>query len=321
MQMNKLIALTGATGFIGRSIVQKLLEAGYSVRVLIRSESGASWLRELDVTLVWGDLENRSSLEQLVTGVGAVVHCAGAVRGATAEQFDRVNVRGTHNLVEAVIKCGVTPRLLVLSSLAAREPTLSYYCASKKKMEEMLKQKASNLDWIALRPPAVYGPGDKELLPLFRIMAKGFAPVPGVMHSRFSLVFVDDLVNVVVTWLRAEHSANGIYALDDGHADGYSWHDVADAVARLCRRSVHLQPIPFALMNVVARLNSSASRLFGYAPMLTPEKLRELRHPDWVCDSQQLTAAIGWRPQIQLTEGLRRTPGWCSDLKSNGRAG
>lgn len=306
----KTIAITGATGFIGRRICNCLLDAGHRVRALVRNPNRARDLLPDAVELVEGSLADAARLSELVSGVDAVVHCAGAVRGATREQFDRVNVAGIRTLLQALEAQPEPPRLLSLSSLAAREPGLSHYAASKRAGEQVLLEEAERVQWMALRPPAVYGPGDTELLPLFRAMARGFAPVPGAADARFSMVFVDDLAAAVQAWLEASAVRNGIYTLEDGKAGGYDWRSVADTVTAICGRRVRLMPVPAWLLNTVARINSQAAQLFGYAPMLTPEKLCELRHPDWVCDSEALQAEIGWQPRYQLEAGLRATPGW-----------
>jgi 2-alkyl-3-oxoalkanoate reductase len=308
--MTQTVAITGATGFIGQTITRHLVKAGCRVRALVRSVKSAGCLPAGGVDLVPGSLEDRLSLESLIRGADAVVHCAGAVRGATQEQFDRVNVEGVERLLLALESQGTPPRLLSLSSLAAREPQLSFYAASKYKGEQVLVNEARRVAWDVLRPPAVYGPGDRELLPLFRAMARGIAPVPGASHARFSLLFVDDLAAAVLAWIRSGHASNRLYTLDDGREGGYDWRGVAAIVEHVCRRRVRLLHVPAWVLDIPARLNRRASHLFGYAPMLTPEKLRELRHPDWVCDHTALYAAIGWRPQIQLEEGLLRTPGW-----------
>ena len=280
------------------------------MRALVRSPGKAADLQAAGVTCNAGSLEDEASLQALVDGVYAVIHCAGAVRGATQQQFDRVNVTGVRRLLQALERQEGAPRLLALSSLAAREPGLSYYAASKLGGEQVLIKEARRTAWVALRPPAVYGPGDRELLPLFRAMARGFAPVPGSVKARFSMLYVDDLAGAVLAWLRRDRVANGVYTLEDGHAGGYDWRAVAEIVSRVCRRPVRLLRIPAWVPGIPARLNQVAARLFGYAPMLTPQKLRELRHPDWVCDSAALMAETGWEPQVQLEEGLRRTPGW-----------
>lgn len=266
--------------------------------------------------LVQGDLHNAAALRRLVDDAFAVVHCAGAVRGVSQADFDRVNVQGVENLVAAMTADGQAEpaRLLSLSSLAAREPSLSFYAQSKSRGEQVLVEQASQIPWLALRPPAVYGPGDRELLPLFRLMAKGIAPVFGRRDARFSMIYVDDIAGLVLAWLRQSVPVSGIYAFDDGKPGGYGWDEVAATVARLCRRPVRTVRVPAPVLDIPARINRSLAGMFGYAPMLTPEKLRELRHPDWVCDNQSLQRVLDWQPRYPLEQGLINTPGWCHRL-------
>lgn len=304
------IALTGATGFIGNTLVPCLYEAGWQVRALVRPGSRAKATPKLTAQWVEGSLEDLDSLRGLVAGADAVVHGAGAVRGLTQAQFNKVNVDGVAHLVQAAIEQKPKPRFLLVSSLAARQPELSPYAASKRQGEETLASMATDMEWIALRPPPVYGPGDKEMLPLFRWTGRGIAPILGPSDARVSLLYVEDLAGAVVDWLEKGQGIQGVFELHDGQVGGYTWNDVMDIAARLCQRRIVRIPVPEAFLGLVARLSVLVSRLGGHAPMLTPGKVRELRHPDWVCDNDALTRAIGWAPRFSLAEGLRRTPGW-----------
>jgi len=308
--VSKTIAITGASGFIGQAICRRLYAGGWRVRALVRSAGSARLLAGCAHETVDGDMHDIEALEQLCRDAFAVVHCAGVVRGATAQAFDSVNVEGVRRLVEVLAAQDTPARLLCLSSLAAREPALSFYAASKSRGEQVLQQ-ADALRWIALRPPAVYGPGDRELLPLFRLMARGIAPLPGVRGARFSMLFVDDIARLVESWLGSDTVPNGVYSVHDGRQGGYSWADVIDTVAQLCQRPVRAVRIPPAVFALPAWINRSLALRLGYAPMLTPEKLRELRHPDWVCDNEAISKVLDWQPAVQLEEGLKRTPGWC----------
>ncbi|VAW76799.1 FIG010773: NAD-dependent epimerase/dehydratase [hydrothermal vent metagenome] len=310
--MSKQIAITGAGGFIGRSICRHLHAQGWRVRLLMRSPERASLFDDIDAEIVHGDLHDENALATLVDGAYAVIHCAGVVRGASQQDFDAVNVEGLSRLLEAIQGVAVSPRLFALSSLAAREPGLSFYAASKRRGEQLLEQQSDSLNWFALRPPAVYGPGDREMLPLFRAMAKGFAPVPGKRTSRFSMVYVDDIATLVADWLNKGDAASGIFTLHDGRPGGYDWHEVCQIVSGICHRSVRPIEMPALLLDIPAFLNARLSRWLGYAPMLTPQKLRELRHPDWVCDNTKVSELLGWQPRVQLREGLLQMPGWHS---------
>jgi len=312
--MSEWVAVTGANGFIGRTICRLLHDEGWKVRALVRSEAGIQVLKACVDEWTLGDLDDRASLQKLIVNACAVVHCAGAVRGASQQAFDRINVDGVRNLVDAMLASRHPPRLLCLSSLAAREPGLSFYAASKRKGEQVLEQQARALNWIALRPPAVYGPGDRELLPLFRLMAKGIAPVLGNRDARFSMIYSQDIAHLVRVWLLRESCPSGVYSLHDGKQDGYSWSDVCSTVSRLCQRPVRQFAVPSIMLSVPAWINRRLAPWFGYAPMLTPEKLRELRHPDWVCDNEAIRKILEWQPGVKLEEGLKRTPGWCQRL-------
>ena len=193
----------------------------------------------------------------------------------------------------------------MLSSLAAREPQLSWYAHSKRDGEKLLEQEPE-LDWVIVRPPPVYGPGDKEMLPIFQMMARGVATVPGSPAARTSLIHVSDLVTAITACLCSADANHQILPLCDGKADGYNWREMADTAAQVWSRKVRLWCVPPWLLNAVAALNSKMAAITGGAPMLTPPKLRELRHEDWVADNRAITAVTAWGPRIGLREGLEQ---------------
>ncbi len=299
------IAITGATGFVGAVLTRRLAATGRKIRALIRPGSTHKRPAGIDVRWIDGDLEDVTSLRRLVHGADAVVHCAGAVR------VNRVNVNGMARLVNLAVEQHPTPYFLLISSLAAREPHLSPYAASKRAGEKVLAEKSDKLFWTVFRPSAIYGPGDRELMPVFHWMKKGIAPILGSGNGRFSLLYVEDLAEAVVQWLDCKCNSGCIYELHDGQPGGYSWHDVIDTAAHLRQgKSVVAMRIPLVVARLVSMLNLISARAIGYAPMLTPGKIRELRHSNWVCDNTALNTATGWTPNILLAEGLQRTLRW-----------
>jgi 2-alkyl-3-oxoalkanoate reductase len=305
--MEYTVALTGATGFIGKRVARRLAANGCKLQALARATSDRSRLSGFNIHWVEGSLEDPDSLRRLIRGADAVVHCAGAVRGATQAHFDRLNVDGAARLVRAAVEQHPLPRFLLISSLAAREPGLSYYAASKRKAETVLAEQAGSMPWAVLRPPAVYGPGDKEMLPLLRWMERGVAPLVGSDNTRVSLLYVDDLAEAVIKWLQNDKCSQAVFELHDGRPAGYSWQDVIDTIEHLTGKHVRSVKVPLAVLRTVSFLNLHAARIFRYAPMFTPGKLRELRHADWVCDNKAFTRETRWTPQVLLEEGLRRT--------------
>ncbi|MDQ3186104.1 MAG: NAD(P)-dependent oxidoreductase [Pseudomonadota bacterium] len=296
-----LVAVTGATGFIGSVLLRSLSNGGWKVRALTRSP------RADDEFTQWveGDLDNLSSLRSLVKGVTAVVHCAGQVRGSSLGDFVHTNVEGTGNLVRASIQQNSPPRFLLISSLAARQPELSWYAASKRMAEKLVTDQSHIMPCAVFRPTAVYGPGDKEMSPLFRATRRGILPMVGQPAMRFGLLHVSDLVAAILCWLSAKIPVNGVYELDDGTPGGYDTQSVAAIAQDVWKRPVYSIFLPAPLISLIANINLWVARLLRYSPMLTPGKVRELQHPNWVCDIAPLTQALpNWRPCIRLRDAL-----------------
>lgn len=299
--MPKLVAITGATGFIGHVILNKLIEDKWAVRALARRPLKNSEF----VQWVHGDLTDCAALRELVCDASVVIHCAGVVRGGSLEAFVRTNVEGTRNLVRIIAEQTQKPRFLLISSLAARHPELSWYAQSKYMAEQLLVDSAEGISWTAFRPTAVYGLGDKELKPLFQATRYGILPVVGELTSRFGLLHVDDLVAAVQYWLGAERPVSGIFELDDGMPGGYSFQKIALIAQGVWGRKVRCVPVPSMLLSCIAALNLRLSYFLNYAPMLTPGKVRELRHHNWVCDNQPLIQALpSWQPNVRLRDAL-----------------
>lgn len=274
----------------------------------MRNPASAADLLAEDVTLIPGNLNDRCALDRLVDGAEIVIHLAGRVRGRSAEDFDSINVDGARHLAQAIAGASTIRQVINLSSVVAREPTLSYYSASKRNAEITLAEHLPDQTVLNLRAPAVYGPGDREILPLLKAMALGIAPLAGPAESRLSLIHVDDLVTAILAGM--ETGTGGVYEIDDGRPGGYDWLQLAQIVESLIGRRVRLLSIPPSILDSVAWLNRSCAGMMGHLPMLTKEKLRELRHPDWVCDSTSFQAITSWRPTMQFYDGLLHTPGW-----------
>lgn len=294
------VAITGITGFVGRALAQRLLAAGVAVRGLIRQRHA-----DLPAAIerVTGDLHSPGALDALIANTSLVVHCAGAVRGRERADFDRVNVAGTEALLARIGQVHPGVRLIHISSLAARAPELSHYAASKRAAETLFDD-ATRCRWTLLRPTAIYGPGEKELAPLLASMARGFAPTPAVADARVTLIHIDDVIDAILAAAANPDSQSGCFELSDAHAEGYGWDELCAAVAALRQRKIRRIPVPVALLTAAGRINLTLSGWFGYAPMLSPGKVRELTHPDWSCDIEPFTAASGWRPRIDLAQGL-----------------
>jgi nucleoside-diphosphate-sugar epimerase len=301
--VTKRIAVTGATGFVGPHLIAALARRGWKLRLLIRRWTPLPSLAGIDAEIVWGDLGDEGALGALVAGADAIVHAAGLIKARRPEDFLRVNRDGTARLSALAPQ---TPFVL-LSSLAAREPQLSLYAASKHAAEEAVAGRVG--PWLAVRAPAVYGPGDRETLAYFRAAAWGIAPRPAVREARLSLIHVADLAEALASAVERRPSPS-IYEIDDGREGGYGYADMARAAGLALGRRERSVRIPRCLMQMVALANGGLQALGGPTRILTAGKVNEIFHPDWSLHDRRLAAALGFAPRFDLEEGFRDTILW-----------
>lgn len=298
------VALTGATGFVGTATIERLLEAGWHVRALTRrtqpERAGVSWIS--------GALDDPGSLAELCEGADAVLHIAGVVNAPVPGDFETGNVTGTANMLTAAKHAGIN-RFVHVSSLAAREPALSIYGGSKARAEKLVG--TSMLDWTIIRPPGVYGPGDKDVFDMFRLAAKGIALLPP--RGRGSWIHVDDLARLLVALLPAHDDATArIFEADDGVDGGWTHEAFARAIGWAVGRRVVTFHAPSLLLKIAGHGDRLVRRS---AAKLTPDRAGYMSHPDWTITRGNAPPAALWKPQIATRQGLKDTARW---YKANG---
>ena len=292
-----LVAVTGATGFIGSHLVNTLLNQGFRVRVLVRKPINLL-LEHQSLEVIIGDIHTNSCMKALVKGAHYIIHCAGRVRGINQSQFDHDNVLGSKNIIDAASESNVLKGFMYISSLAAREPTVSYYAKSKNTAESLIKN-INFTEWSIIRPPAVYGPNDKELRPLFNWMKKGILWIPGNPEQKFSLIHVYDLVDFIAQEIFSNNHG-GIHEPNDGQC--YDWLLISQLCSEFFNRKIRKITIPQNVLSTAASLNVLLSKGMNYSPMLTPSKVRELTHDDWT--ALGISPNHRWTAKIDLKKGL-----------------
>jgi nucleoside-diphosphate-sugar epimerase len=297
--MKGVVALTGATGLVGGAALQLLLKDGWQIRALTRRDqepqTGVTWIK--------GALDDTESLFRLCDGAQCVLHIAGVVNTPNKADFISGNVTGTANIIAAAKEAGVQ-RFVHVSSLSAREPKLSQYGASKMRGEKLVM--TSMLDWTVVRPPGVYGPGDKDMLDVFRMAQKGFAILPP--RGRISLIHVDDLARLLVALVPAHEDATAqVYEADDGQAGGWTHSGFARAIGWGMGRRVTAMHAPKPLLFAAAYGDRMLRRSKA---KLTPDRASYLVHKDWVIDPARRPPAALWTPQIKTRDGVKETARW-----------
>lgn len=292
------IAVTGGTGFVGGRFIAAALGAAYKVRALTRRPQPD----RPDVDWVEGSLEDAGALERLVTGANAVVHIAGAINARDTAEFERCNVGGTLAMLAAATAAGVT-RFVQVSSLAAREPKLSLYGASKAKAEGLVE--GSGLDWAIVRPPAVYGPGDRETLELFRMARLRLMLLPP--SGRVSLLHADDLARLLLVLATSDQPSGVLYEPDDGREGGWSHKQLAAAIGRAVGRSHVSLSMPPAMLRLGAVVDQLVRR---ERAKLSADRAAYFSHRDWAAKPERRPPAELWAPQIDTEQGLAETAAW-----------
>ncbi len=293
------LAVTGATGFVGRALLEEAAKRGVEVRALARRTQD----RAKRVEWVPGDLHDRKALMRLVSNAEAVIHVAGVVNTHDPMGFHLGNVEGTLALVEAALAAGV-PRFVFVSSLAAREPGLSKYGASKAHAEKLVM--ASGLDWTIVRPPAIYGPRDREILELFKLAKWGVVPMPP--PGRTSLVHVGDLARLLLALAPSgERITRQTFEPDDGKPEGWSHRELARAIGWTVGRRPWVPHLSKPMLERLARLDKAVR---GRKAKLTPDRVGYMAHPDWVCRVSKRPPRKLWKAEVPTLEGLKATAAW-----------
>jgi nucleoside-diphosphate-sugar epimerase len=314
--------ITGASGFIGSNLVERLLAEGAQVKCLIRPSSNLTWLSSRRVELIPVDYHDPASLAAVVQDVDAVFHLAGATRAVRRAEFFRANLEVTCNLLQACQEYGPkNQKILFVSSLAAAGPSsgtpltedekpqpVSAYGASKLAAERAVLAFGQKRPVIIIRPPVVYGPHDRDTLMLFKSVQRRLHVIPGRGTQKVSLVHVDDLVTGILLAVRSEQAHSQVYYIcGEGH---YDWQTVGDCLGRVLGRRFGTIYVPWSIMRVVALGGSLVSHLTRNPALLSLDKLRDIRQANWLCSSEKAKAELGFQPVIDLFAGLASTAAW-----------
>ena len=310
------VLVTGATGFVGSHIAQAFAGAGYEVRCGVRASSDLRWISGLPVERVKLDLRDRpEDIPRAVENTDLIVHAAGITRARRAEDYHSINAEGTLRLAAAALGAGVR-RFVLISSLAARGPDSltkngrdhpeSAYGRSKLQSEAHLLSLDGQMEAVALRPAAVYGPRDTDLLPLFRMASRGWLPFPSGTNL-LQPVYATDVARAA---LMAARKAAGFGPFPVAENKRYTWEDVVAGLEKALGRTVQAVRVPAAAFTLAGRAAEWAARPLLAVPVFDERRGRDLAVHAWTCDTSTTEQELGWRAEVALSEGLERTARW-----------
>jgi nucleoside-diphosphate-sugar epimerase len=321
------VLVTGASGFLGSHVAEQLVQAGHDVRVLVRKTSNKKFLESLGgIEFMEGSVEDRAAVDRAAAGVEAIVHSAGVVKARSEAEFFRTNVQGTANVLDAARAHAPKLRRFVhVSSLEACGPSfdrapiprdqkkpVTAYGRSKLAAERECLARLDEVHVVILRPAAIYGPRDVEILEAFRAVRRRQYPVIGDGAMLGCYTYAPDCARACIRAIEATVPSGNIYFVDDGEP-----LSMARAMGELLPQAVGRRPlvrmgIPFPVLRIASLGVETYGRVRGKPVMLTREKVAMLRH-HWVCDSSPTRTDLGWTPEMPLPAGLKITAQWYAD--------
>lgn len=320
------ILITGANGFVGFHLIEAATKQEFEVFAGIRSNSDVSHLKEVNVTFVELDYSNVANLTAHFEKqrYDYIIHAAGATKAATLNEYNSANAFSTNNLCKA-LKMVPPKKFVFISSLAALGPArygkefkldprapgapVTSYGKSKLHAEQMLMQH-QNIPWMIIRPTAVYGPREKDLLVMIKTINKGIETYIGRKPQLFSFVYVKDLADVVIKACLSELK-HEVYNISDG--DVYEKYDFSEMTKSILNKKTIKLHVPVVVVKMIAGILETFSR--NKTPLLNKEKIAELTASNWNCNIERAEKHLGYSPQYNLREGLMETISWYKENK------
>jgi len=309
--------VTGATGFIGSHLVDSLIRERFEVTCLVRNQSNLKFLSEFNVKLVSGDCTVKESLEDAVKGIDYVFHIAGLTKARCETDFFNANVRGTENIMQAVLKNNSRiKRFIYLSSLAAAGPSrdckflkedckpapVSVYGKTKLEGEKIVLANKDKIPATIIRPPAVYGPRDRDLLIFFKMVKSGIIPYWGKCY--YSFIYVEDLINGIILSALKKEAEGEIFFMSDGNI--YSSDDIICAISDAVQKKPAKLTVPRFIMPLLGFISEKAKG----ANIINTDKIKEMQHTHWTCDTTKAIERLKFEPKIKIKEGAKWTADW-----------
>jgi nucleoside-diphosphate-sugar epimerase len=324
------VLVTGATGFIGSHLVDKLLEKNYSVIATIRKTSNLQWLINKPIQLVEASLNDKSKLLEIVKDVDYVYNVAGVIAAKSYEDFLKANKDGAKNLIESVYE--VNPnikRFIHISSQAAAGPATSLdkpvkesdqchpitsYGKSKKESEDVVLSFKDKLPVTIVRPPSVYGPRDPAIRDIFRIGKMGLGPLMGFNDKYVSLIHCDDLVRGIIMAGESEKAKGEVYFITS--KEFYNWPQIMDVLKQALGKKFFIKiRFPHPLVLAAGSISEFFGNFSKKPPVFDKEKAIDFIQDYWICSPEKAKNDIGFESQIDLQSGFNETAKWYIENK------
>ena len=317
------VFITGATGFIGSFLAEALIKKGHQVKCLVRSSSNLKWISDLNIECHFGNLNNAESLAKGIIGVDYIYHLAGVTKSLKDKNYIEANIKGTKNLIEAILATNnKLKRLIHVSSMAAVGPSptiepidenfppnpINIYGRTKLEAENYVKQFFDKIPITIVRPPAVFGPRDEDILQFFNTIKFGIIPKTGGRDKYLSLIYVKDLVEGIIMAGDSKKTRGETYFLTSELP--ISWEELAKIALKVLNKRGFNINVPMALIKGATFLSELTGRLTGSNPALNWERFEQMKPDFWICSSQKAMRDFGFKAETSIENSVRETVEW-----------
>lgn len=317
------ILITGATGFVGSHVAERLVTDGHKVRALVRGTSDLKWLRGLEIETIKGNMLDTASLKDAMEGIEAIVHIAGVTASNTKQGFIDGNINATKGLLEAAkLYAPNLQRFIHISSQTAGGPSpegfirtedtpstpFTTYGKTKLASEEAVIEYFDVFPGVILRLPVIYGPRDSAVHTFFQTVAKGIKPLIGFTDKYVNLLHVKDITESISLALTKDAAKNRLYHI--GSVEHKNWRELSDIAARIMGKRGLFVKIPHSVVMVIAGLAEIASKFKKKPSVLNWEKRNDITESRWMMDTSRATNELGFIPKVSVEDGFRDTIEW-----------
>ncbi|MEJ2545181.1 MAG: NAD-dependent epimerase/dehydratase family protein [Calditrichaceae bacterium] len=317
------VFLTGATGFIGSFLAENLVKKGYQVKCLVRSSSNLRWISDLDIECYYGNLNNPESLFKGLYDADYIYHLAGVTKSLKDENYINANIKGTKNLIDAILATNKKlKRLIHVSSMAAVGPSptiepidethppnpINIYGRTKLEAENYVRQYFDKIPTTIVRPPAVFGPRDEDVLQFFNTIKYGIIPKTGGRDKYLSLIYVKDLVEGIILAGENKKAVGQIYHLSPERP--ISWGELANIALKILNKRGFNISVPMVLIKGATFISELTGKLTGSNPALNWERYEQMKPDFWVSSSQKAKKDIGFSAKTKIHDSVKETLEW-----------
>ncbi|MEW6195071.1 MAG: NAD-dependent epimerase/dehydratase family protein [Bacteroidota bacterium] len=320
--------VTGASGFVGSHVVDRLLSEGHHVKCILRETSSKRWLEGKPVEIINSGLTDKENLRKVLSGADYLYHIAGVVKSKREDGYFKGNVETTSNLLDVLCEVNTNiKRVIIVSSLTACGPSydnkicneetiehpITTYGRSKLTQEQLAKKYMDKLPITIIRPPAVYGPRDTEIYLVFKMYKMGLMTLIGFNKKVLSLVYIDDLVDGIYTASVSEKAINQTYFISAKEIN--DWKQVGGYIGEaLGRKALYLR-LPHFLVYTVAAVAQFLALFSSKAATMNLEKARDFVQESWTCDITKAEKELGFRQRVPTKEGIKKSIDWYRQMK------